>query len=76
MADTILLVDDDAMLRETLALNLRNAGYEVRTAADGMSALQEAQARIPDLVILDLMLQNWMVLPSAALCGSRPTSRS
>ena len=56
MADTILLVDDDAMLRETLALNLRNAGYEVRTAADGLSALQEAQARVPDLVILDLML--------------------
>jgi len=56
MADTILLVDDDAMLRETLALNLRNARYEVRTAADGLSALQEAQARVPDLVILDLML--------------------
>ena len=56
MADTILLVDDDAMLRETLALNLRNARYEVRTAADGVSALQEAQARVPDLVILDLML--------------------
>ena len=44
MADAVLLVDDDAMLRETLALNLRNAGYEVRTAADGMSALQEAPA--------------------------------
>ena len=56
MAETILLVDDDAMLRETLALNLRNAGYEVRTAPDGLSALQEAQAHAPDLVILDLML--------------------
>jgi DNA-binding response OmpR family regulator len=56
MADTILLVDDDAMLRETLALNLRGAGYEVRTAADGLSALEEAQGRAPSLVILDLML--------------------
>ena len=36
MADTILLVDDDAMLRETLALSLRDAGFEVFTAADGM----------------------------------------
>jgi DNA-binding response OmpR family regulator len=56
MADTILLVDDDPMLRETLALNLRNAGYEVRTAADGISALEEARGRAPNLVILDLML--------------------
>ena len=56
MAETILLVDDDAMLRETLALNLRGAGYEVLTAADGLSALEQAQARVPDLVILDLML--------------------
>jgi DNA-binding response OmpR family regulator len=56
MAETLLLVDDDAMLRETLALNLRGAGYTVVTAADGMAALEQAQAQKPDLVILDLML--------------------
>jgi DNA-binding response OmpR family regulator len=56
MAETILLVDDDAMLRETLALNLRGSGFEVLTAADGLTALAEAQARAPNLVILDLML--------------------
>ena len=56
MAETLLLVDDDAMLRETLALNLRGAGYAVVTAADGMAALEQAQAQKPDLVILDLML--------------------
>jgi DNA-binding response OmpR family regulator len=44
------------MLLETLALNLRGLGYEVLTAADGTAALEMAQARQPDLVILDLML--------------------
>jgi DNA-binding response OmpR family regulator len=56
MVETILLVDDDAMLVETLALNLCSTGYEVLTAADGAAALEIAQARQPDLVILDLML--------------------
>ena len=56
MAETILLVDDDAMLRETLALNLRGSGFVVFTAADGMMALEQAQVRHPNLVILDLML--------------------
>ena len=56
MAETILLVDDDAMLRETLALSLRGSGFEVFTAADGMMALEQAQVRHPNLVILDLML--------------------
>jgi DNA-binding response OmpR family regulator len=56
MAETILLVDGDAMLRETLDLSLRGSGFEVLMAADGLAALAEAQARAPNLVILDLML--------------------
>ncbi len=56
MADTILLVDDEPNLRETLALNLRAAGYRVVTAANGLAALDLARTERPDLVILDLML--------------------
>lgn len=56
MAETLLLVEDDVTLRETLALNLRNAGYEVVTAGDGVAALEAARRREPDLVLLDLML--------------------
>ena len=56
MADSLLLVEDDATLRETLALNLRTAGYEVTTAGDGVAALDAARSREPDLVLLDLML--------------------
>jgi DNA-binding response OmpR family regulator len=56
MAEMILLVDDDAMLRETLALSLRGSGFEVRTAANGLTALEEAQEHAPNLLVLDLML--------------------
>lgn len=56
MSEKILLVDDEPTLRETLALNLRGAGYEVTTAGDGEVALEQAHENLPDLVILDLML--------------------
>lgn len=56
MAEKILLVDDESTLRETLAYNLRNVGYQVTTAADGGAALEQARDEMPDLVILDLML--------------------
>jgi DNA-binding response OmpR family regulator len=56
MPDKILLVDDEPMLLETLAYNLRASGYEVVTASDGAAALEAAHAESPNLVILDLML--------------------
>lgn len=56
MARTILLVDDEPTLRETLAENLEADGFAVVTAADGAQALERFRASRPDLVILDLML--------------------
>ena len=56
MAERILVVDDEPTLLETLAYNLRTSGYEVVTAGDGVSALEQAQSEAPDLIILDLML--------------------
>ncbi len=52
----ILLVEDDAALRDTLAYNLRLEGYEALTAADGVVGLELARARPVALVILDVML--------------------
>lgn len=52
----ILLVEDDAALRETLEYNLRLDGYETLTAADGVTALERARARPVALVLLDVML--------------------
>jgi DNA-binding response OmpR family regulator len=56
VARKILVVDDEAVLVETIAYNLEQAGYQVLTAADGGSALEAARRETPDLVILDLML--------------------
>jgi two-component system alkaline phosphatase synthesis response regulator PhoP len=56
VARKILVVDDEAVLVETMAYNLEQAGYQVITAADGASALQAAHREVPDLIILDIML--------------------
>ena len=56
MARTILVVDDEPTLRETLAEALESEGHRVVTAADGREALVQFRAERPDLVLLDLML--------------------
>jgi DNA-binding response OmpR family regulator len=56
MRRRILLVEDEAKTRETIALYLQREGYEVFTAADGVEALDLARERAPHLVVLDLML--------------------
>jgi DNA-binding response OmpR family regulator len=56
MARTILVVDDEPTLRETLAENLEIEGFHVVTAADGRQALDRFREFQPDLVVLDLML--------------------
>jgi DNA-binding response OmpR family regulator len=52
----VLVVEDDAEITDVLRRSLRNEGYEVRTAGDGVEALDQAQAFVPDLVVLDLGL--------------------
>jgi DNA-binding response OmpR family regulator len=56
MARTILVVDDEPILRETLAEALDADGFQVVTAADGREALARFREHHPDLVVLDLML--------------------
>ncbi len=56
MARTILVVDDEPTLRETLAEALDADGFRVVTAADGSEALVQFREHHPDLVVLDLML--------------------
>jgi len=56
VARKILVVDDEAVLVETIAYNLEQAGYQVMTAGDGVSALEAAHSESPDLIILDIML--------------------
>jgi DNA-binding response OmpR family regulator len=56
MVRTILVVDDEPVLRETLAEALDADGFRVVTAADGREALSRFREHQPDLVVLDLML--------------------
>ncbi len=53
---TILLVDDEPTLVDTLAYNLRREGYRVVIAQDGPTAVRLAYDERPDLIILDVML--------------------
>ena len=56
MTRTILVVDDETTLRETLVEALEAEGYHAIPAADGREALVRFRADHPDLVLLDLML--------------------
>lgn len=56
MPKHILLVDDDALLRQSLAFNLERAGLRVSTAANAEDALALARTDPPDLVLLDIGL--------------------
>ncbi len=56
MARTILVVDDESTLRETLVDALEVEGFRVVAAANGREALLQFRAERPDLVLLDLML--------------------
>lgn len=56
MGRKILVIDDDALMRRTLAFNLSQAGYHVDTASDAENALALAQKDAPDLALLDIGL--------------------
>lgn len=56
MPANILVAEDQTDIRELIALNLRNAGYEVTTVNDGLAALASQNEQASDLLILDLMM--------------------
>jgi len=56
MARKILLIDDDALFRRSLSFHLRQAGYQVQTAASAEDGLSIIQDSLPDLVLLDIGL--------------------
>jgi two-component system KDP operon response regulator KdpE len=71
----VLVIDDEPVLLRLLEVNLRAAGFDVRTASSGAAALASADERRPDVVVLDLGLPDvdgWDVLASLR---ARPTVR-
>ena len=69
---TILIAEDDDVLRETIAYNLRGEDYLVLTAADGVLALDTAQHNHVSLIILDLMLPRLSGLDVCKRLRARP----
>ncbi|HEY6561259.1 MAG TPA: response regulator [Polyangiaceae bacterium] len=61
----ILVIEDEDDIREVLAYNLRQAGFDVLLAARGYDGLRSAREAEPDLVLLDLMLPD---LPGTEIC--------
>ena len=53
---SILIIEDDQTLQQTLAYNLNQEGYAVSVASDGQTGLDLARSLTPDLVVLDIML--------------------
>jgi DNA-binding response OmpR family regulator len=53
---SVLVVDDDPDVCDLVTYKLEQSGFEVRRASDGDAALREVALRIPDLVLLDIMM--------------------
>jgi two-component system, OmpR family, KDP operon response regulator KdpE len=66
----VLVIDDDPHLSRALRITLRAAGHDVDTAPDGRTALQQAAAVPPDVVVLDLGLPD--LDGTEVLAGLRP----
>ena len=52
----ILLVDDEPDILEIVGYNLRNEGYQIFTASNGLEAIKSAKKHIPHLILLDIMM--------------------
>jgi len=56
MQKKILVVDDDAEMVELLSFSLKQAGFCIGTASNGVDALKKARSLKPDLIVLDVMM--------------------
>ena len=52
----VLVVDDDPDVCDLVTYKLEQSGFDVRRASDGDAALREVSAKVPDLVLLDIMM--------------------
>jgi PAS domain S-box-containing protein len=70
----ILVVDDEPHIRELLRQELETEGYLIRTAQDGIEALQMVKDCPPDLIILDVMMPNISGFDLAAVLKNNPAT--
>jgi len=55
-AQRVLVVDDDASIRQFIVMVLSDSGYEVSTASDGREALESTEKSPPDVILLDMRM--------------------
>lgn len=65
MKPAVLIVEDDAALSELLQWHFNSEGYDVRATPDGEEALLLVREQLPDLVVLDWMIES---LPGVEVC--------
>jgi two-component system phosphate regulon response regulator PhoB len=75
MKQKILVVDDEPAAAELVAFNLKQAGFDVRTASDGAEAIRKVQSLQPSLIVLDLMLPELDGLEVCKLLRNDPATR-
>ena len=61
----VLIVEDDSDIRELIRYNLSQEGFVVEEASDGPQAIERVRRRVPDLMVLDLMLPG---MPGLEIC--------
>ncbi len=74
-APLVLVADDEEDIRSLVSVRLKRAGYDVITAADGEEALLLVAARLPDLVVLDMMMPKATGLEVARNMREQPTTK-
>lgn len=72
--DRILIVDDEAHIRELLTFNLENEGFAVTALPDGFAALRASEQQVFDLLILDIMMPGIDGLEVCRRIKSRPAT--
>ena len=73
----MLVVDDEAVIRQLIVINLELEGFEVHEAVDGLDALGKARELDPDVVTLDVMMPGLDGITTARRLRSDPlTSRA
>ncbi len=68
----ILVVDDDANIRELLRQELTAQGYHVAQAANGLEAIEQVKRQRPDLIVMDVMMPQMGGIDAAAVLKSNP----
>jgi two-component system alkaline phosphatase synthesis response regulator PhoP len=72
----VLIADDEPDIRELLEFNLAREGYQVFTAQDGNEAVARAQALVPDLVVLDIMMPGKNGVEVCEILRARPALKN